>query len=157
MSTVRVVRPVRTAELGRVADLYLIARRAAGPAMPLGVHSDAEVRAWVRAWDLSQDDVLGLFDGDHGLRGFARLAGAHLEALYVDPAAQGNGVGGTLLDEVKRLRPDGFDLWVFVANSPAQDFYRRRGLVEVERTDGAGNEERAPDIRMAWIPRQPSR
>ena len=27
---------------------------------------------------------------------------------------------------------------------------RRHGLVELERTDGSGNEERAPDVRMAW-------
>ncbi len=33
---------------------------------------------------------------------------------------------------------------------PARAFYARHGLVELERTDGAGNEERAPDIRMAW-------
>jgi ribosomal protein S18 acetylase RimI-like enzyme len=124
--------------------------------MPPGVHSDGEVRAWIGSWDLTEDDVLGLFDGDGRLRGFARLAGAHLEALYVDPATQGRGVGGVLLDEVKRLRASGFDLWVFVANTPAQGFYRRRGLVEVERTDGAGNEERAPDIRMAWKPGRPS-
>ena len=26
----------------------------------------------------------------------------------------------------------------------------RRGLVELERTDGSANEEKAPDIRMAW-------
>ena len=29
-------------------------------------------------------------------------------------------------------------------------FYRRHGLVDLERTDGSANEERAPDIRMAW-------
>ena len=29
-------------------------------------------------------------------------------------------------------------------------FYRARGLVDLERTDGAANEEKAPDIRMAW-------
>ena len=35
-------------------------------------------------------------------------------------------------------------------NAPARGFYARRGLVELERTDGSGNEERAPDVRMAW-------
>ncbi|WP_197522531.1 GNAT family N-acetyltransferase [Occultella aeris] len=147
---------MRAEELALVADVYLAARRAAGAAMPPGVHSDVEVRAWVSSWDLTEDDVVGFFDAANRLRGFARLAGAHLEALYVDPAAQGSGVGGTLLDKVKLLRPGGFDLWVFVANSPAQDFYRWRGLVEVERTDGAGNEERAPDLRMAWMSGRPS-
>ena len=34
--------------------------------------------------------------------------------------------------------------------SPPARFYRRHGLVELERTDGAANEEKDPDIRMAW-------
>ena len=29
---------------------------------------------------------------------------------------------------------------------PARAFYARRGLVELERTDGSGNEEKAPDV-----------
>jgi hypothetical protein len=32
----------------------------------------------------------------------------------------------------------------------AQRFYLRHGFVEVERTDGAGNEEHAPDIQYGW-------
>ena len=51
---------------------------------------------------------------------------------------------------MKSLRPDGFCLWVFESNAPARDFYRSRGCIELERTDGAGNEEKAPDIRVAW-------
>jgi ribosomal protein S18 acetylase RimI-like enzyme len=55
-----------------------------------------------------------------------------------------------LLDLAKALQPAGLQLWVFETNVGAQRFYRRHGFVEVERTDGAGNEEKAPDIRMAW-------
>jgi chorismate mutase len=55
-----------------------------------------------------------------------------------------------LLDVVKSLRPDGFCLWVFESNAPARRFYARRGLVELERTDGSANEERSPDVRLAW-------
>jgi chorismate mutase len=51
---------------------------------------------------------------------------------------------------VTTLRPGGFCLWVFESNEPARAFYRRRGCLELERTDGAANEERAPDIRVAW-------
>jgi chorismate mutase len=60
------------------------------------------------------------------------------------------GVGSALLDLVKSLRPGGFCLWVFETNEGARRFYLRHGLAELERTDGAGNEERAPDLRMAW-------
>jgi chorismate mutase len=64
-------------------------------------------------------------------------------------------VGSALLDLAKTRRPDGFCLWVFEVNHPARGFYARRGLVELERTDGSANEERAPDIRMAWPGAEP--
>ena len=57
-----------------------------------------------------------------------------------------------LLDLVKAMRPGGFSLWVFESNTPAQAFYTRHGLVEREHTDGSGNEEREPDLRMEWVP-----
>ncbi len=55
-----------------------------------------------------------------------------------------------LLDVVKAQRPDGFSLWVFQSNTGARRFYERHGLVELEHTDGSGNEEKSPDLRMAW-------
>jgi chorismate mutase len=82
--------------------------------------------------------------------GYARFDDTWLDDLYVDPAAQGAGVGSALLDLVKAQRSSGFCLWVFESNEPARAFYRARGLVELERTDGSGNEEKAPDLRMAW-------
>ena len=41
---------------------------------------------------------------------------------------------------------------MFESNAPARAFYARHGLVEREHTDGSENEERAPDLRMAWGP-----
>ena len=73
-----------------------------------------------------------------------------LDDLYVAPGGRRAGLGSALLDLVKARRPDGFCLWVFEMNAPARGFYARHGLVELERTDGSGNEERAPDLRMAW-------
>src|SRR5690606_837467 len=70
--------------------------------------------------------------------------------LYVVPSRQGAGVGAALLDLVKARRPDGFGLWVFESNEVARAYYARRGLVELERTDGTDNEERSPDIKMVW-------
>ena len=59
-------------------------------------------------------------------------------------------MGAALFDVVTSVRPDGFCLWVFESNAPARGFYRSRGCIELERTDGEANEERAPDIRVAW-------
>ena len=41
-------------------------------------------------------------------------------------------------------------LWVFQKNTAALAFYRARGFREVERTDGSRNEEREPDVLLAW-------
>ncbi len=46
----------------------------------------------------------------------------------------------------------GLQLWTFQVNGPAQSFYERHGCRAVERTDGATNEEREPDVRYAWRP-----
>ena len=84
--------------------------------------------------------------------GFAILDGDRLSHLYVHPRAIGTGVGHALFEHVQRVRPRGFDLWVFQQNERARRFYERHGCVAVELTDGAGNEERTPDVRYAWRP-----
>jgi GNAT superfamily N-acetyltransferase len=78
------------------------------------------------------------------------LDGPWLEQLYVEPGMTGRGIGGRLVDIAKRQRPDGLRLWTFVSNVGAQRFYERHGFVEVQRTDGQDNEERAPDILYVW-------
>ncbi len=143
------MRPATTADLPGIADLYCRVRAAAVPTMPPQVHTLEEVHAYVGGWDLSRRDVWVAEFGD-ALVAFLVVEDAWLNSLYVLPDAAGQGVGGALLDVAKGLRPDGFCLWVFESNELARAFYRHRGLVELERTDGSGNEERSPDIRMAW-------
>jgi GNAT superfamily N-acetyltransferase len=143
------LRPAGRDDLPGLAELYVRARAAAVPAMPPGIHPDAEVRAWVGGWDLDAWDVW-VAEADGRPQGYAVVAGDWLHSLFVAPDAAGQGVGGALLDLVKGLRPEGFCLWVFESNLPARAFYENRGLVPLERTDGSANEERAPDIRMAW-------
>ena len=89
-----------------------------------------------------------------GRRSRARAAlGEHdLEHLYVEPSAQGRGIGARLLAHAKARRPDGLELWVFQRNEGARRFYERAGFVLVFTTDGADNEEREPDARYAWRP-----
>ena len=89
--------------------------------------------------------------------GFMALAGEMLEQLYVAPAQQGRGLGSRLLHKAKELQPGGLRLYVFQRHRPARDFYEARGFVAVAFTDGADNEERAPDVLYAWSPsRAPS-
>ena len=143
------LRPAVPEDLPGVADLHSRVRDAAYPAMPRGLHDPEDVRGWVTGWDLGTQQVWVALAGDR-LAGYARVSGDWLDDLYVDPSAQGTGIGSMLLDVVKAERPNGFSLWVFESNEPARAFYARRGLVELEHTDGSGNEERQPDLRMAW-------
>ena len=141
-----VLRPAEPADVAAVAEVHLLARRAAP--MPPPVHTDAEVRAWL-ACRIDQDETLVAEVGGR-VAAYARLTEDWLDDLYVAPAHAGQGLGSALLDLAKGLRPGGFSLWVFETNTPARAFYRRHGLAELERTDGSGNEEGAPDLRMAW-------
>jgi GNAT superfamily N-acetyltransferase/chorismate mutase len=143
------LRPAASEDLPGVAELYLRVREASVPAMPPQIHTAEEVHAYVGGWDLGRRDVW-IAELDGSPVAFMVVDGAWLDSLYVLPEAAGQGVGAALLDVAKGLRPGGFSLWVFESNAPARAFYRRRGLVELERTDGSGNEEAAPDIRMAW-------
>jgi GNAT superfamily N-acetyltransferase len=102
-------------------------------------------------------DVIGkaeVWVADDGarLQGFAALTSDMLEALYVEPDLHGQGFGSALLDHAKRLRPGGFQLWVFQKNERARRFYKRHGCRLVRLTDGAANEEREPDALYAWRP-----
>ncbi len=143
------LRPATADDLPAIADLHWRVREAVVPAMPASVHPIEEVRAWVTGWDLAAWDVW-VAESAGVLVGYAVVAGDWLHSLYVAPDAAGHGIGSALLDLVKGLRPRGFCLWVFESNTPARGFYERRGLVALERTDGSANEERSPDIRMAW-------
>jgi hypothetical protein len=86
--------------------------------------------------------------------GILVLEGSWVDQLYVEPAMTGQGIGADLLRVAKRERPLGLRLWTFASNTRAQRFYERQGFVEVRRTDGRDNEEKAPDILYVWAARR---
>jgi len=81
--------------------------------------------------------------------GFCARNGDDLDALYVIAEKRGQGVGAALLRHAQSA-VDRLELWTFQANEGAQRFYLRHGFVEVQRTDGSGNDERLPDIQYEW-------
>lgn len=81
--------------------------------------------------------------------GFIARDGAEVVALYVARGARGQGVGSALLTRAKRRSPR-LALWTFQFNHAARAFYEAHGFREVQRTGGAGNDEKLPDIRYAW-------
>jgi chorismate mutase len=123
--------------------------------MPPALHTNAEDRAWLAARLADGEHEAWLAEESGEVLGYALFTDTWLDHLFIRPDRLGDGIGLLLLDVVKSLRPDGFCLWVFERNERARSFYRRHGLVELERTDGSGNEERAPDVRMAWLGADP--
>jgi len=143
---------IRRGEAGdarAAADVWLRARKAALDTIPAPVHDDDDVRAWFAA-HVVPDCELWVAEDDGGLAGILVLDGDWVDQLYVDPRCAGRGIGSRLLDIAKRERPDGMRLWTFASNTAAQRFYLRHGFVEIDRTDGRDNEERAPDVLYEW-------
>lgn len=145
-----VLRPAEPEDATPLADLYSGARVAAVPMMPPAMHTNAEDRAWFAAQLVAPGREAWVAETDGETVGYALLHDDWLDHLFVRPDVLGQGVGSALLDLVKSLRPGGFCLWVFESNQGARRFYLRHGLVQLERTDGSGNEESAPDLKMAW-------
>ncbi len=140
------LRPAVADDLESLVSVHLSSRQAA--AMPPGIQPEHQVRA--RLTQRLDRDEMWVADLGGEVSAYARFTQTWLDDLYVAPTHAGQGLGSALLDLVKAQRPGGFCLWVFETNQPARGFYARRGLVELERTDGSGNEEKQPDIRMAW-------
>lgn len=86
---------------------------------------------------------------DNKVIGFAARNQTELNALYVAHQMRGQQVGTRLLEHLKE-QTDVLSLWTFQANQPAKTFYLKHGFRDVERTDGAGTEEKLPDIHFKW-------
>ncbi|MEU9585497.1 GNAT family N-acetyltransferase [Streptomyces werraensis] len=145
-----VIRRAAGSDAAAVAEVWLRSFTAALPDVRRA-HTDDEVRAWIRevvvpgreTWVATVDDsVVAMMVRE----------GNDLDQLYIDPAWQGRGIGGRLVDVAKERSPSGLTLWTFQVNEVARGFYERHGFVPEESTDGLGNEEREPDVRYVWRP-----
>ena len=99
-------------------------------------------RGWV---DVFWADVLE----DTKIAGFIARDGTMIHALYVTGSARQKGIGKALLYHAKSISSE-LTLWTFLANQNAQRFYKNAGFIEIERTDGANNDEKLPDMRLYW-------
>jgi len=72
-------------------------------------------------------------DGSDSIVGFVSIdpATAYLDQLAVTPVAKGTGVARLLLDEARRISPQGIVLDVNKDNYRALAFYEREGFVQI--------------------------
>ncbi|MFJ3986057.1 GNAT family N-acetyltransferase [Streptomyces fungicidicus] len=114
--------------------------------------SDDEVRGYFRHVLVPARDTWVAETADGDVTGVMVLQGEELDQLYLAPEWRGRGIGDRFLALAKERSPGGLALWTFQVNAPAHRFYERHGFTAVEWTDGAGNEEREPDVRYVWRP-----
>jgi len=146
------IRAAAPTDTSRVVRIFQDARRAAMPWLPT-IHSDAEDQVFFGRTVASGHAVVAVHDGE--VVGFAAVdPDAHLlDHLYVDPSVHRRGIGRRLVDHVRAEHEGSLQLWAFTENRSARAFYAALGAVELYETDGSGNEERTPDVRLelpAW-------
>lgn len=139
------IAPAKRSDAPRLAHI-LGSWTAETPWMPV-LHGVMENRAFLL--DLIERMQVITLRNWRGAQGFLARDGGMVHALYLSPAARGQGHGKRLLDRAKAEAPR-LMLWTFQDNAGARAFYAREGFAEVEQTDGAGNDEKLPDVRLVW-------
>jgi GNAT superfamily N-acetyltransferase len=112
------------------------------------LHTRDEDRAYVRDTLLPRQRVTVAERGGQ-IAGFMAETPGWINQLYIDAKQLRQGIGAALLADAK-ARNDSLTLWCFLQNHRARAFYEKHGFVEVERTDGSGNEANSPDVRFVW-------
>jgi ribosomal protein S18 acetylase RimI-like enzyme len=85
------------------------------------------------------------------IAGLLAVGRGQVDQLYVDPDAQGRGVGAALLAKAKEILPGGLSLYTHQRNERARAFYERHGLRAV-RFGVSPPPESEPDVEYAWRP-----
>jgi ribosomal protein S18 acetylase RimI-like enzyme len=111
-------------------------------------HSLESYEAFYRDKVLVDCVVWGLFEGEE-LRGHLALLPGWIDHLYVDPDFHRQGIGGELVRLAQTEQAE-LRLYTFQSNTRAQALYERHGFTVEERTDGARNEEKMPDMTYYW-------
>ncbi len=141
------LRNAESADAVRIAQIHRMARSEAMPWLPI-IHSAEEDLVFFSENVLPNEQVR-VVEVEDDIVGFVSVHGDWLNHLYIHPNFWGHGFGSLLLGEAK-AGSQRLQLWTFQRNTAARSFYNRHQFSEVERTDGARNEERTPDVRMVW-------
>lgn len=141
---------IRKATQGQYKDLaaiHLASLTYAMPEMPR-IHTVEEDLHFFSGVLTNQECWVAEVEGS--VVGFIAVHDSWVHHLYLLPRYHRMGIGGALLNRAKKISPFILQLWTFQGNLQARAFYAKHGFVEVEMTNGEGNQERTPDVRMVW-------
>lgn len=125
------IRPFCTEDTEAVIQLWLEASSKAHSFLPLSCRENAADMREVYL-PLSDEIVVHVDDAAGSVDAFFAFASAHLAALFVAPSAQGAGLGSRLLRIARRMHPN-LSLCVYEKNTGAVAFYKKHGLLVLER------------------------
>ncbi|MCB4863158.1 MULTISPECIES: acetyltransferase [Sphingobium] len=142
------IRPARAADGARLLDIW---RKAVDATHDFLTPADrtaieAEVAAFLPhapAWLATDPD-------DHAI-GFMLIDGTHMEALFIDPAWRGQGVGRRLIDHALSLHPT-LTTDVNEQNAQAIGFYEAMRFARTGRSDQDGQGRPYPLIHLRYAP-----
>lgn len=97
-------------------------------------------------------DQIWIAQVDNEIVGFLALdrAAADVDQIFVDPNAQGHGVGAALMDKAKSLCPEGLRLHALQENKIALRFYEHHGFKA--GTKGTNPVNGLATIEFTWRP-----
>jgi putative acetyltransferase len=143
------LRPYTAADEDAAIELWQQTWQQAYPSIDFA----ARVPWWRERWNKELVPNANIVVAEQGgaLTGFVTIdAKGYLDQLVVGVEHRGSNLGNALVDEAKRLSPDGITLLVNTDNARAIKFYRRNGFVDaggdVNPTSGK------PVLRMEWKP-----
>jgi ribosomal protein S18 acetylase RimI-like enzyme len=124
-----VIRPATLEDAAGIARVHVRAWRRAYPdILDPQILDDLSVEEFAQRWTGLLGDPgsrAWVCEVDGAVRGFASVRDSEMTTLYVDPAAQGAGVGTALLREATDAGAR--TLQVLEANGEGRRFYERRG------------------------------
>ncbi|UPJ48956.1 GNAT family N-acetyltransferase [Bradyrhizobium sp. 200] len=147
MSTSFHLRPYRAEDEDAAIELWRLTWQQAYPSIDFA----ARVPWWRERWrnELVTNAAIIVAEQAESLIGFVTIdRKGYLDQLVVSPDHWGSAIATALVDEAKRLSPDGVTLLVNKDNTRAIRFYERNGFAhageDVNPTSGK------PVLKMVW-------
>jgi putative acetyltransferase len=111
-------------------------------------HSPQDDLDFFRGTLMPENEILVAIEGQE-IVGLIAIGTESIEQLFVEPTAQGRGIGTALLQRAMTLRPTGLRLYTHQRNARARSFYERRGFDAVAFGVSPPPEEE-PDVEYRW-------